>query len=143
MDRDEIKRYLPHREPMLLVDRSEYVGDEVQSEYTIREDDFFLKGHFPGDPLVPGVILCEIMAQSSFLLFKDGLVDHIALYAGMDNVKFRRMVRPGDTVMVRAKVTVRRETYFVVEASAKVGGTLCCRGTLSFILQKKKNHETA
>ena len=143
MDRDEIKRYLPHREPMLLVDRSEYVGDEVQSEYTIREDDFFLKGHFPGDPLVPGVILCEIMAQSCFLLFKDGLVDHIALYAGMDKVKFRRMVRPGDTVMVRAKVTVRRETYFVVEASAKVEGALCCRGTLSFVLLKKENHETA
>lgn len=138
MDREEIKRYLPHREPMLLVDRSECIGDEALSEYTIREDDFFLKGHFPGNPLVPGVILCEIMAQSSFLLFKDGLIDHIALYAGMENIKFRRMVHPGDTVKVRARVRVKRESFFVVDATAKVGDSLCCKGTLSFMLIKKE-----
>ena len=68
MTREEIKQILPHREPMLLVDKSEWDGEYVCSEYTIRDNEFFTTGHFPGYPVVPGVILCEIMAQASFLL---------------------------------------------------------------------------
>lgn len=138
MEREEIKTYLPHREPMLLVDRSEFVDNEVVSYYTIKEDEFFLKGHFPGNPIVPGVILCEIMAQSSFLLFKDVLLDHTALYAGIDKVKFKRVARPGDTVTVRARINARHDSFFVIDAVATIEGVLCCRGTLSFILINKE-----
>ena len=86
---------------MLLVDETETEGEYVLSKYTIRENEFFTQGHFPGCPVVPGVILCEIMAQSSVLLIpKEDLVDNIGMYAGIDNVKFKHSVYPGDTVCV-------------------------------------------
>ena len=62
---------MPHRDPMLLVDRSEQVEGGVVSEYTVPDDPYYTRGHFPGNPIVPGVILCEIMAQGSVLLFHE------------------------------------------------------------------------
>ena len=101
MNREEIKQILPHREPMLLLDESERNGDTVYSKYTIRENEFFTTGHFPGYPVVPGVILCEIMAQASFLLIpSEKLKENTALYAGIDGAKFKASVFPGDTVCV-------------------------------------------
>ena len=69
MKREEIKSFLPHREPMLLVDEMEIDENGVaHGKYHVRGDEFFLNGHFPGHPVVPGVILCEIMGQSSSIL---------------------------------------------------------------------------
>ncbi len=90
MNREEIKELLPHREPMLLVDEIADNGDgTVTGKYTVRGDEFFLQGHFPDNPIVPGVILCEIAAQCSCLLVADELKGKVALYAGMNNVKFK------------------------------------------------------
>ena len=109
MNREEIKKILPHREPMLLLDESERDGDRVVSKYTIRENEFFTTGHFPGYPVVPGVILCEIMAQASFLLIpSEKLKDNTALYAGIDGAKFKASVFPGDTVCVESKEVTQR-----------------------------------
>ncbi len=120
---------------MLLVDESVLDGDYVNSKYTIRENEFFTTGHFPGYPVVPGVILCEIMAQCSFLLIpSEELKVNTAMYAGMDDVKFKHSVFPGDTVEVRSHILVKRGPLFVVEAEAKVNGNLCCKGKLSLML---------
>lgn len=137
MDREEIKQVIPHREPMLLVDEADIVNGEAIARYTVREDEFFTRGHFPGNPIVPGVILCEMMAQGSALLLKDELDGKLALYAGVDGARFKRQVKPGDTVVTRAKITGRKGPLVVVEAEATVEGTMCCKGKLSFMLVKK------
>lgn len=137
MDREEIKQVIPHREPMLLVDEADIVNGEAIARYTVREDEFFTRGHFPSNPIVPGVILCEMMAQGSALLLKDELDGKLALYAGVDGARFKRQVKPGDTVVTRAKITGRKGPLVVVEAEATVEGTMCCKGKLSFMLVKK------
>ena len=92
MTREELKEYLPHREPMLLVD--EITMDEnnvAHGIYHVRGDEFFLQGHFPGQPVVPGVILCEIIAQPCALLLGDALKGKIPFYTGIDKVKFKHL----------------------------------------------------
>jgi len=135
MNREEIKTYLPHREPMLLVD--DVVIDENKvacAHYHVTGEEFFLKGHFPGNPVVPGVILCEIMAQSCSLLIGDQLIGRTPFYAGIDKVRFKRQVKPGETIEITAKITNQRALIFFVEAEARVNGELCVKGDLSFAL---------
>ncbi|MBQ9584327.1 MAG: 3-hydroxyacyl-ACP dehydratase FabZ [Bacteroidales bacterium] len=141
MNREELKAILPHREPMLLLDESSQAGDTTYSKYTVRGDEYFLQGHFPGKPIVPGVILCEIMAQASSLLMSDLMSRSIPLYAGIDQVRFKRVVVPGDTVEVKAHLTDRRGNIFFVDAEAIVGGQMCCRGKLTFMLVEKEPSE--
>ena len=140
MTREEIKQILPHREPMLLVDKSEWDGEYVCSEYTIRDNEFFTTGHFPGYPVVPGVILCEIMAQASFLLIPaEELKENTAFYAGLDGIKFKNSVFPGDTVCTRARLVGRQGPAVFVEAKATVDGKVCCMGKLTFMLVSNDN----
>ena len=135
MDREELKHYLPHREPMLLVDEIDIDEAGVcHAKYRIREDEFFCRGHFPGNPIVPGVIQCEIMAQSCALLVKDEIQGKTTLYSGIDNVRFKNVIRPGDLCEITAKLTARRGMLFFCEASVSVAGKLCCKGNLSFAL---------
>ena len=85
MNRTEIMNILPHRDDMLLVDDAQRLEDgSVVGHYTIRGDEFFLRGHFPGNPIVPGVILCEIIAQTACVLFEKEMQGALALYAGID-----------------------------------------------------------
>lgn len=133
MNRDELKKYIPHREPMLLVDEIEVDQEGVcNARYLIREDECFCQGHFPDNPVVPGVILCEIMAQSCALLVSSEIKGMTPLYTGIDNMRFRQIVRPGDLCEVKAKLKNRRGTIFFCEAVLSVAGTVCCKGELSF-----------
>ena len=143
MNIEEIKTFLPHREPMLLVDSLEEeivtgANGEVTryaiGTYHVRGDEFFLQGHFPDYPVVPGVILCEMMAQSCALLLGDEIKNKIPLYAGIDKVRFKNQVRPGDTIVLRSTITERRQSLVFAKAEATVDGKLCCRGNLSFAL---------
>ena len=140
MNRQEIMTRIPHRPPMLLVDESEWDGDCVVSRYTVKEDEFFTQGHFPGYPVVPGVILCEMMAQASFLLIPgEDMKGHTGMYAGLDGVKFKNSVFPGDTVCVRSRLIGRKGPAVFIEAKASVEGKICCMGKLSFILVENDN----
>ena len=143
MTQEEIKVFLPHRTPMLLVDSLEeeiVTNDKGEvtryaiGTYHVRGDEFFLQGHFPDYPVVPGVILCEMMAQSCALLLGDEIKSKLPLYAGIDKVRFKNQVRPGDTITLRSTITDRRQSLIFAKAVAKVDGKLCCRGNLSFAL---------
>ena len=135
MNRDEIKTFLPHREPMLLLDEAEL--DEAGNAlglYTIRGDEWFLQGHFPGNPVVPGVILCEIIAQTAGLLLRELLHGKTTLYAGLNNVRFRHMVRPGETVKVSCHIVRQKANVYVVAGEATVSDALCASGVFTLML---------
>ena len=135
MEKEEIKTLLPHREPMLLVDRMEMDGEYCVSEYKVRGDEYFLQGHFPGMPVVPGVILCEMMGQGSSLLLRERLDGKIVpMFIGMENVRFKHPVHPGDVVQSRAKILQIRGNLIFIESKATVNGQLCCTAHLSVAL---------
>ena len=134
MNKEEIKKILPHREPMLLVDSMEKEGEYVNAYYHVTGEEYFLKGHYPNNPVVPGVILCEIMGQSSALLVQDLLEGRTPYYTGLDSVRFKKMVHPGDTVKVRARVTGGHGLLVVVGAEAYVNDELCAKGSLTFMM---------
>ena len=135
MKRDELMKFLPHRDPMLLVDEMEIDSDGVcHAKYLVKEDEFFCKGHFPGNPIVPGVIQCEIMAQSCALLVKDEIQGKTTLYTGIDKVRFKNIVKPGDLCEITARLKDRRASIFYCQAELRVNGNLCSKGELSFAL---------
>ena len=133
MDRDEIKKILPHREPMLLLDDAEKREEEAVAHYTVKGDEFFLKGHFPGAPIVPGVILCEILAQSACVLL-DGKIPrgYLPVYTGLNNARFRSPVRPGDTVEAKCRIKRAKPPFYFAEGTVSVGERLCVTAEFSF-----------
>ena len=135
MERDEILQILPHRDPMLLVDDVTEAGGTAVGHYRVRGDEFFLQGHFPGNPIVPGVILCEILAQSACVLLKDQMAaGMLPVYTGLNNVKFRSPVRPGDTVETRCCLKRAKHPFYFAEGTVSVEGRLCLSAEFSFAI---------
>lgn len=135
MNREEIKTILPHREPMLLLDDLVLEGETAVGHYTVSGEEFFLQGHFPKSPMVPGVILCEIMAQSACVLVKDALTEGcIPVYAGLDRVRFHSPVKPGDRVETRCRLKRSKHPFYFAEGTLSVGDRLCVMAELSFAI---------
>ena len=138
MDREEIKRLLPHREPMLLLDEAwQDAEGTAHATYRIPEKPYFCEGHFPGNPIVPGVILCEIMAQSCFTLFIDAFEEHLILYRGLDAVKFRGTVHPGDLCEMQATLVEHKGSIYLCEAALSVNGKRCAQARITLALTPK------
>ena len=135
MNRKEIEQIIPHRGSMLLLDEA-WRGEDGSSHgrYTARGDEWFFDGHFPENPVMPGVVQCEIIAQASCMLFADELAGKTAYYAGIDKVRFRRMVRPGDTLETTSTLLRQKLNVYVVKGEARVDGELCASGEFSFII---------
>ena len=135
MNREEIKNLLPHREPMLLLDDVTENDGVAIGHYKVRGDEFFLKGHFPEKPVVPGVILCEILAQSACVLMKEAMQEgKLPVYTGLDRVKFRSSVVPGDTVEARCVLKRAKHPFYFAEGTIKVGQRLCVSAEFSFAI---------
>jgi 3-hydroxyacyl-[acyl-carrier-protein] dehydratase len=135
MNREQIMEILPHRDSMLLLDEAENVEGEAVGRYKVRGDEFFLDGHFPGNPIVPGVILCEILAQSACVLMKEDMAEgQLAVYTGLNNVKFRSSVRPGDTVETRCQMTRVKRPFYFGKGTVSVGDRLCMSAEFSFAI---------
>ena len=135
MNRNEIEQIIPHRGSMLLLDEA-WRGEDGSSHgrYTARGDEWFFDGHFPENSVMPGVVQCEIIAQASCMLFADELAGKTAYYAGIDKVRFRRMVRPGDTLETTSTLLRQKLNVYVVKGEARVDGELCASGEFSFII---------
>lgn len=133
MNREEIMTILPHRDNMLLLDDVEHKDGIAVGHYTVRGDEFFLKGHFPDHPIVPGVILCEILAQSACVLMQDAMREGtLPVYTGLNHVKFRSPVKPGDTVETRCCIKRVKHPFYFAEGTVSVDGRLCVSAEFSF-----------
>lgn len=133
MNREAIMEILPHRDAMLLLDEVESRDGEAVGRYHVRGDEFFLKGHFPGRPVVPGVILCEILAQSACVLMRDAMAEgRLPVYTGLDRVKFRSPVKPGDTVEARCHIKRAKHPFYFAEGIITVKERLCVSAEFSF-----------
>lgn len=126
MTREEIKSILPHRDAMLLLDDVENRDGKAVGHYQVRGDEFFLQGHFPNNPIVPGVILCEILAQSAGVLMADVMTEgKLPVYTGLNNVKFRNSIRPGDLIEATCSMKRAKPPFYFAEGSISVDGKIC------------------
>lgn len=135
MNQNEIMNILPHRAPMLLVNEVEKIDDTAYGKYHVRGDEFFLQGHFPDNPVVPGVILCEILAQSACVLLADQMAQgKTPMYTGLNKVRFKSPVRPGDTFETKCRITRSRPPFYFAEGQGYVGDRLCLSAEFSFAI---------
>lgn len=137
MDVNEILDILPHRYPFMLVDRILEMDIEEQTIVGYKNLTFnepFFQGHFPGEPIMPGVMQLEAMAQISGILLNkvSGKEGQIAYFMSINKAKFRRKVVPGDTLRMEIKVTRMRSSMAVVEGKAYVGDNLASQAELMF-----------
>ena len=133
MNKTELEKILPHRPPMLLLDDAEVQDGKAVGHITIKGDEFFLQGHFPDYPVVPGVILCEMLAQACCVLLGDELpAGATPMFTGLNNVRFKSPVRPGDTFESTCRIVRRKPPFYFAEGTGSVDGRLCVRAEFSF-----------
>lgn len=128
LDIQQIIRYLPHRYPFLLVDRIlEMTPDEVVGLKNVTINESFFQGHFPDSPIMPGVLIIEAMAQTGAILalsVHPELVNAPIYFMGMDKVRFRKPVRPGDQLIMKLRFLKKRGLVFKMKGEALVSGQL-------------------
>jgi len=138
LDRGEIERILPHRAPFLFLDEVlELVpGTRALARLTVREE--HCAGHFPGEPVMPGVLMVEALAQAGAVavLSEPEHRGKLALFGGIDGLRFKRVVRPGDELELLCDLEAVRGPVGRGRVRATVGGELAVRGTLTFAVER-------
>jgi beta-hydroxyacyl-ACP dehydratase FabZ len=139
---EEIMKALPHRYPFLLVDRILEVeaGKRIVGLKTVTINEPFFQGHFPGHPIMPGVLIIEAMAQVGGMLLMGQLADHdskVVYFMSLDNVKFRRPVKPGDQIRFELEMTQIRGMVCKMRGLAKVDGDVVCEADMAAMVRDK------
>ena len=139
MNRQQIEEIIPHRDPFLLIDEivEMEVGKSVKARKYIKADDFWFKGHFPQQPVVPGVLIIEMLAQAGAvsMLALDENKGKIGFLGGVDKAKFRRMVVPGDVLTLDVEIIKVKGPVGVGKAVASVNGEKAVTAEISFVLK--------
>lgn len=141
LEAEEIQQILPHRYPFLLVDRILEVGEDYAVGIkNVTQNEPFFPGHFPGRPLMPGVLIVEAMAQvgAVALLSQPANKGKLALFAGIDKVRFKRPVRPGDVLHIRVTLERMRGPIGRGRGEATVDGKLAATGEFLFAVTEDK-----
>lgn len=138
LNKEEIKNIIPQREPFLMIDEvEEYVPGESAIAYkNVNVEEWYFKGHFPGNPIMPGVLITESLAQTGAvaILSMDENKGKNALFGGIDKMKFKRKVVPGDRLKLEVKIIKRKGPIGVGEAIATVDEKIVAKGELTFAL---------
>nr|HDM99529.1 3-hydroxyacyl-ACP dehydratase FabZ [Deltaproteobacteria bacterium] len=137
----EISALLPHRYPFLLVDRVLNIepGTGIKSLKNVTINEPFFQGHFPGEPIMPGVLILEAMAQTGIIFAKntqpEDLGDKLLVFAGMDEVRFRRQVVPGDQLIMELKLLKRKSILWKMQGKASVNDEVAAEAILLAAVQ--------
>jgi 3-hydroxyacyl-[acyl-carrier-protein] dehydratase len=135
MDLAAIKKIIPHREPFILIDRIIHNESLVltTAEKFVSQTEFWIPGHFPNNPVMPGVLIVEALAQTAAVNILSSPIyqDKIGYFSSIQEARFKRRVKPGDTLVLHAKFLSTRSGFFFFEGEAYIGDQLACTASFS------------
>ena len=138
LNKEGIKNIIPQREPFLMIDEvEEFVPGESCTAYkNVSADEYYFKGHFPGNPIMPGVLIVESLAQTGAvaILSMEENKGKNALFGGIDKIRFKKQVVPGDRLKLEVKIIKRKGPIGIGEAIATVDGKVAAKGELTFAI---------
>jgi 3-hydroxyacyl-[acyl-carrier-protein] dehydratase len=138
LDREAVKQIIPHRDPFLLVDGVNELepGQRATGWLDVKEDMFWVPGHFPGNPVMPGVLIVEAMAQMGavIILSREDMRGRTAYFGGIRKARFRQKVLPGDRLTLKARITKQKGPAGIGVSEAWVGDKLAASAELTFVI---------
>ena len=137
---NQIQEIIPHRYPMLLVDRIESISEDgtcIIGTKSVSANEMFFMGHFPQKHVMPGVLIVEGMAQCLGVLVMDGIEGKVPYFVGVEGAKFKSPIRPGDQVIYEVEVEKIKRNFVKAHGVAKVDGTVACEATFTFCITDK------